>query len=297
LIEKTSFMGFDAVRLSNGKKDELIVVTEVGPRVISFCPEGKDNFFYVNEGELSSDVRGSENWHLYGGTRLWISPETGLTYTPDNVPSEIQIQKDTLAVVSPVDEKTMLRKTIMIEPHGDSFMITYGIRNEGKHLFTAGLWAISCVKPLPGAQIYLPWGTASRWDVKDMKYWRSWLDVGSNIESNQWKPTNEFFIVRPTGEIGKVGFANNWSFAVYRAGALSFVKKTNYIDAASYPDGGCSYEIYTSKEFYEIETLSPLYTIKPGFSFTHREEWWAGYREFDLSSIKKAHGIIQTLVT
>ena len=296
MIEKTKFMGFEAVRLENAKKDELIVLTEVGPRIMSFRPEGGENFFYVNGSELTPGVKGSETWHSFGGTRLWISPETELTYTPDNVPSEVLLEKNRLTVTSPVDKKTKLRKKITIEVQAGSFTITYMLRNEGKHLFTAGLWTLSCVQPLPGAEIYLPWGEESEWNIKDMKYWKSWLGVGSNIESAQWRPTNEFFIIRPSGEIGKVGFANPWSFALYKTENFSFIKKTEYIVTSHYPDGGCSCEVYTCSDFYEMETLSPIYTIKPGLTFTHREKWWAGTEKVDLNSIRKTYDRFQTLI-
>jgi len=294
MIEKTKFTGFDAVRLVNEKKDELIVLTEIGPRIISFKPEGKDNFFYVNAAELQQKVREAETWYALGGTRLWISPEVRLTYTPDNSPSETIIENDILTVISPIDHETKLRKTIKIEVKSNSYLITYGLKNEGKYLITAGLWALSCLSPIKGAEIYLPWGESTEWNVKDMKYWRSWLGVGTDIESHQWKPTNEFFIIAPTGEIGKIGFANHWGFALYRAGDLHFVKKTDYVETAHYPDGGCSFEVYTSKEFHELETLSPLYTIKPGITFTHTEHWWAGFDYIEVSSIEKAYSVIST---
>jgi hypothetical protein len=295
MVEKIKFSGLDAVRIENGKKDELIIVTEVGPRIMSFRPEGKENFFYVNESQLTPAARKSGSWSVYGGTRLWVSPETPLTYAPDNTASEVRIEKGSVTVLSPVDEVSRLRKIITIEAHESSFTITYGLRNEGIHLFAGGLWALSCVKPLQGAAIHLPWGDDSPWNVKDMKYWRGWLNSQGNVESSQWKPTNEFFTIRPTGETGKVGFANSLGFSIFTAGNLSFIKKTDYIASAPYPDGGCSCEIYTSKDFYEIETLSPVYTLKPFLTSTHVEHWWAGFDKIETGSIKKAYETVDSL--
>lgn len=292
MIEKTTFLDFDAIKIINEKNDELIVLTEIGPRIVSFRPQGKDNFFYVNEKELKKEAKGSDSWHMYGGTRFWISPESEMTYAPDNVEAETVIANNTVTIISPVNKMTKLRKTIYLEAKEKTFSITCELKNEGTHLFTAGLWVISCLQPSKLSEFYLPWGENSTWNVKDMKYWKSWLGVQSNIESEQWNPMNEFFIIRPSGEIGKVGFANHWGFALFCTKDITFIKKTNYIESAQYPDGGCSYEVYTSEDFYELETLSPLYTIKPGMTFTHKEEWWAGTQKVELGSIYDASKFI-----
>jgi hypothetical protein len=43
--------------------------------------------------------------------------------------------------------------------------------------------------------------------------------------------------------------------------------------------------VYTSKDFYELETLSPLYCMKPEATYTHKEEWWAGFEKVDVGTI------------
>ena len=42
---------------------------------------------------------------------------------------------------------------------------------------------------------------------------------------------------------------------------------------AEYPDGGCSTELYTCHFMLEVESLSPLYTLKSGESAEHTENW------------------------
>jgi hypothetical protein len=288
MIEKTKFMKLDALRLVNEKGDELIALTEVGPRIISFNPEGKENFLYVNKREIEKVKKGDAAWYSFGGSRLWIAPEYELTYTPDNLPCETVVEGNKAKITAPVDERTGLRRVIEIEALKETFSVTHGIKNEREHLFTAGLWVLTCLAPYKGAEIYLPWGEDSSWDVKDMRYWKSWLVHGSAIASKQWRPTAEFFIVKTTHEQGKVGFPNRWGFALFRYKKLNFIKKSDYIETAQYPDGGCTFEVYTSKDFYELETLSPLYCMKPGVTYTHREEWWAGFEKVDVSTIAAA---------
>lgn len=291
MVEETKFEGFTAIRLTNDKGDELVILTETGPRIMSFKPEGGENFFYVNKDNFREKV-GSDQWLVYGGTRLWVSPETAVTYAHDNVPVQVKTDRDRVTLTAPAGE-TGIRKTMMVEAKPRTFRITCTVVNEGPLLHSAGIWVLSCLEPAAGSRIYLPWGEQGEWNVKDMKYWRSWLEAGSDIESKQWRPTNEFFIIEPTGETGKVGFRNRHGFALFQRGNLSFIKKAGYIEEAHYPDDGCSFEVYTSKDFYEIETLSPLYCLKPGVAYSHSEDWWAGYERIETGSIRSVGSFIE----
>lgn len=295
--KRIKYGGLDAVRILNGKGDELVLVTGVGPRVMSFIPEGGTNIFYVNEEETGPGSVEDETWHLFGGTRLWSSPETGASYSPDNKPCEARIEGTKVCCISPADERTKLRKTLEVEARSRSFTVNYTISNEGTHLITAGLWALSCVKPMNGGTIYLPWGEGGVWDVKDIKYWRSWLGSQTNIRSKQWKPAEEFFVVKPTGEVGKVGFANHWGYALYRSEKISFIKQAKYIPTADYPDSGCSFEVYTCDKFYEIESLSPLYCMKPGRTYSHSEHWWAGSDQIDTSTAATVSDFVKKVLS
>jgi hypothetical protein len=297
MVEKTQYHGTDAVRITNDKEDELVVLTGVGPRIISFRPEGGDNIFYVNEEDFSHPAGRDDPWRVFGGTRLWLSPETESSYSPDNDPCEVEILDRTVSVSSAPDPGTKIRKGMKISSDGECFTVTYSIKNEGTHLATAGLWAITCVQPIEGASILLPWGDGGPWNVKDMKYWRRWLQSVTDVTSAQWNPTNEFFIVNPTGEVGKVGFANGRGFALYSVGNTAFIKYAEYIPTAHYPDGGCSFEVYTCERFYEIETLSPLYVLGPNEGRSHIERWWAGKAKIDMKTIDTAYEFIKRILS
>ncbi|MBN2324258.1 MAG: hypothetical protein JXQ30_11025 [Spirochaetes bacterium] len=296
MIEKTEYRKTDAVRITNDKEDELVVLTGAGPRIISFRPEGGNNVFWVNEEDFRGPAGRDDPWRVFGGTRLWLSPETETSYRPDNGPCEVEIEDGSVTVFSAPDPVTKIRKGVTIAPHGEYFAVTYTIKNEGMHLITAGLWAITCVQPEEGAAIHLPWGGGGPWDVKEMKYWRRWLQSATDVTSVQWNPTNEFFIVNPTGEVGKVGFANSRGFAMYSAGDTTFIKYAAYVPTAHYPDGGCTFEVYTCERFYEIETLSPLFVLCPDESRSHCERWWAGKAEIDKKTIDGAYDFVNRVL-
>ena len=78
-------------RLANDKV-ELIVTGEVGPRVIRFGFLDAPNEFFENKKWLGKS--GDDEWHNYGGHRLWHAPEEQpRTYAPDNDPVTVVKKK------------------------------------------------------------------------------------------------------------------------------------------------------------------------------------------------------------
>src|SRR5487761_422951 len=81
-LESCSYMGHRAISLSN-RTVRLIVLTDVGPRVIHYGFCDAENEFKVYPEQLAAQP---SQWANYGGARLWIAPETARTYFPDNRP-------------------------------------------------------------------------------------------------------------------------------------------------------------------------------------------------------------------
>jgi hypothetical protein len=52
-----------------------------------------------------------------------------------------------------------------------------------------------------------------------------------------------------------------------------FLKRAKANASATYPDFGCSLEMFTNHKFLEIETLGPMRTVRPGESLQHVEHW------------------------
>ena len=72
----------------------------------------------------------------------------------------------------------------------------------------------------------------------------------------------------------KIGAAVADGWAAYaRAGRL-FLKTFRHDPAPTYPDRGCSVEVFTNKDMLELETLGPLATLSPGATVEHVEHWW-----------------------
>src|SRR3954453_10057514 len=84
-IEKTAWGGWpNCYRITNGEV-ELIVTTDVGPRVMRYAFVGGQNLFKEFTPQLGK--HGEKEWMPRGGHRIWMGPEDAkLTYELDNGP-------------------------------------------------------------------------------------------------------------------------------------------------------------------------------------------------------------------
>lgn len=269
-IEKTPYKHWNDAYTLILNDMQLVVVTEIGPRIMSLTVNEGQNVLF-NDDSSSFQVG---DWRVYGGHRLWISPETEACYAPDNHRCEVTVKEDALIVTAPVDPLTHLQKRLEISACNNRFVLRHVVRNTSQLLYQGGLWTLTCVEPT--GTMFFPWGRpGSVWEMKTVHYWTKWGGAHqANVESAQWKPTNDLFLIEPTGEEGKVGSPGYEGFIGIARDDCTFIKQFTYIEGAEYPDSGCSLEAYTSTLFLELETLSPLYTFYPGEEYAHEETWF-----------------------
>jgi hypothetical protein len=72
----------------------------------------------------------------------------------------------------------------------------------------------------------------------------------------------------------KIGVANHQGWAGYLRNGTLFVKRIDWKDGATYPDGGVNVETYTAGTFLELETLGPMSRVEPGATIDHQERWF-----------------------
>ena len=254
---------------------ELVVVTAIGPRILSLRVAGGANILFQDTGDFKKDV-----WNSYGGHRFWVGPETPHTYHADNHPCAAQVAAGLLRVTSPLDARG-LEKILEISADKETggFIVNHRLRNTTTMLAQGNIWALTCVVPHP---IVVPWAAGNAaWNTPMVKFWRRWCDTATtNIESPQWKLRNDYFAIEPTGEIGKVGFYAERGFVACLRPDATFIKAYPVLPGMPYPDGGCNLELYTCDKLIEMETLSPFYTLCPGQEASHAERWIVSARTF-----------------
>jgi hypothetical protein len=122
---------------------ELVVVTAIGPRILSLRLDGGVNVLFEDDTQF-----GVGAWRLYGGHRFMTAPESAATYLPDNTPCEAQVSNGRLRITQLPDARG-LQKTLVIAsgPQAPGFEIIHGLVNRSRRAWFGAPWACTCVKP------------------------------------------------------------------------------------------------------------------------------------------------------
>ncbi len=274
-VKQVAYAGWpNCVQVSNRLVD-LVVTTDVGPRVIRFGFLGEQNEF--KEYPQMLGLTGGEEWRIYGGHRFWHAPEDlKRTYFPDNAPVRCTILQDGVHLFQDVEPTTGMEKEMELHLDADlaRVRVIHRLRNHGLWDVELAPWALSVMRqggtsilPLPPRQRYednlLPTNTLTFWAYTD-------------FTDPRWTLGKQYILLHQDPGISspqKVGLMDTpgW-IACANAGHL-FVVKFAYQAGASYPDFGCSIESYTNEDMLEVETLGPLVRLQPGQSVEHVETW------------------------
>src|SRR3954466_12144064 len=94
-IEPVKYGGWpNCFRVSNGEV-ELILTSDVGPRIMRFGFVGSQNLLKEFEGQMGRS--GEPAWVPRGGHRLWIAPEDPVrSYAPDTQPVAVRVEDGTV---------------------------------------------------------------------------------------------------------------------------------------------------------------------------------------------------------
>jgi hypothetical protein len=274
-IQKTSYDGWpNCYRISNGEV-ELVVTTDIGPRIMRYGFAGGQNLFVEFKDQIGKS--GEKEWVGRGGHRLWSAPEIlPDTYALDNGPVKATFQGDTITLTQPVEKETNLQKEIVVKlaASGTEVEVTHHIRNAGAKARTLAPWALTQMAPGGLAIAVFPQrGTHDEFlsPTNPLTMW-----AYTDFSDPRWTFTKKYILLQmqPGNKASqKTGLFNTHTAAAYLLGSDLFVKKTTADPKGQYPDYGCSYETYTADTFLEMETLGPLVNLKPGQTATHVEHW------------------------
>lgn len=272
IIEKTAYGGWDnCIRITNTIVD-LIITVDVGPRIIRYGFTGQEN--ELCEIKQTMGLTGGTDWRLYGGHRLWHSPEAKpRTYEPDNDPVAWKQIDNGIRTVQDRETSTGIVKEmeVVLSPERSDVTILHRLTNAGLWSVELSVWSITAmatggkeVVPLESADTgLLPNRVLVLWPYTTMNDHR--LQFGDRYITLQQDPERQ-------GPL-KLGIANAQGWAAYFNHNNLFVKYSPYKQNAVYPDFGASYETYTNDFMLEMETLSPLTVLEPGTSVEHPERW------------------------
>ena len=281
-VEKKEYGGWkNTFHLSNGTV-ELVVLSDVGPRIVrySFCSE--ENQFYECA-DHAGKIGGAE-FRLYGGHRLWAWPEIERTYYPDNHPVSVEETPRGAIFRAPIERDspgTNLQRQVELElsAQGSDVMVIHTITNHGTEMTRLAPWAPTALKP--GGRAILPFPPRAAMDknhyqsVGPLALW-SFTD----FTDPRWILCQDYLQLvqheKPAGRFQEqmTGLYNPAEWGAYVRGSHVFLKRAAVQTGKQYPDYGCNFEVFTNSDFLELETLGPIVDLQPGKSTIHEEHWW-----------------------
>ena len=273
-VTEKEYSGAPCLSLTNGVVEALVSIA-FGPRVLFYGFAAGQNFFRVFEDQVRNPTK--NEWHIYGGHRLWLAPEVRpRSYYPDNNPVEYTHNGATVTFTAPIEADTGFQKIIDITLHERGTVVTLNHRIVNHNVWDVELsaWSLSVMniggraviphedyKPHP--DFLTPARPLVLWHFTDMSDPR--LTWGKRYI--QLAQDNAY-----TDKI-KFGVCNTKGCAAYILGNEVFVKRHDFIAGATYPDMGCNAEFFTNPDFLEVESLSPLRVLPPGGAIEHKEVW------------------------
>lgn len=274
--EKYSFAGWqNNVRLSNGKI-EIVITTDVGPRVIKFAAVGGKNLFKEFEKELGK-TSGTE-WLSFGGHRLWHSPEVfPRTYALDFDNVSYKWDGKILKLDQKVESITGIKKDfeITLDEKENHVKVVHKLTNKNLWAVELAAWPLTVVTDKMRAIV--PLEDFEAWEDNFLPNKPIVLWHYTTMDDPRWKWGSKFIQLKQDSKTvtrQKFGTLNKKGWvAGYLDGEL-FLKTFGYDPDACYPDYGCNMEVYTDGDLMEIESLSPITKIEPGQTLIQTENWF-----------------------
>lgn len=279
-IEKTAWQGWaNCYRITNGEV-ELIVTSDIGPRVMRYGFVGGQNFLWEEKANLGKS--GEPKWVARGGHRIWVGPEdVNYTYPPDNSPIRVEIKGSILVATQPVEKETGIEKQIEIrlDATGPGVTMVHRLKNTGVMPLEFAAWALSMMAPGgSGVTGFPPRGTHPEMlaPTNPLVMW-----AFTDFSDARWKFLRKYLILRQdpaNASPQKTGLFNPLTWGAYFLGDEVFIKQYEPGPIAKHPDYGTSYQTFTNADFLEIETMGPM-TKVPGGGVLEHVERWSCYRK------------------
>jgi hypothetical protein len=275
-VEKINYQGWgNSCRLSNTAV-ELIITTDVGPRIIRFGFIGGDNQFHEDPRSLGQ--QGGDEWRLYGGHRLWHAPESQpRTYYPDNHPVSLELHGDFVRITQAPEPTTGIQKEldIYLFENQSHARIIHRLRNTNLWDVDLAPWALSVMAAGGIGILPLPLGGSHAENLTPRTTLSLWAYTAMN--DPRWTWGSRYVLLRqdPTATIPqKVGAFSPDGWLAYSRNGTLFIKCYGVDRDMAYPDMGCSAEMFTNADMLEIETLGALVHLPPKATVTHIEDWF-----------------------
>ena len=270
----------NCLELSNDKIS-LLVTVDVGPRIIRASLKDSETNMMKNDVNRDTTEEGEAfdkfyypgaKWNIYGGHRLWMSPESlPETYYPDNDPVNYEIT-ETGAIFKPNPQvQNGVQYVIEVSLCENDVTINHYITNISDKTLHFSPWALTVLNK--GGLEIIPQNTRDTGLLANRKVimWPY-----SNMADERLYFGEKYITLRQDENVlrpFKMGLDNENGWAMYVLDDTVFVKSYPHFLDKEYEDFGVSFETYTNEHILEIETLGVKSSPAPGETVLHTEKW------------------------
>ena len=264
----------NCLKVTNGDA-ELIVTTDIGPRIVEYRLAKGDNILGGSPGVLNK----TDEWQIWAGHRIWIAPEHKVrSYGPDNGPiGHMPEGPRGVKLMQPVEPVSHVQKELIVtlDETGSGVTVVHRLTNRGTAPTELATWGLTVMNP--NGTAILPQEPYIRHEDEVLPARPLALWHYTDLSDPRWQHGPKF--LRLTGDPAKgtpqkAGILNKVGWAAYARGGLLFVKRIPYDPKATYTDHGSNTEVYTEGAFFEVESLGALVTLAPGQTASHTERWF-----------------------
>lgn len=285
-IARQSFAGWDDTYLITNGAIAARVVADVGPRVVELGPATGPNLLYVRTREMGG--RGEERWKFRGGWRLWIAPERrATTYALDNTPCVVaRIDDAALRVSGPPQPEAGVRKhvTVRVDPARPRITVTSEVENVADTALTCAPWTLAVLRAGGRAFVPMECGPVEALDsVRRLICWSYTRMADPRYRfGDRLVEVDHAAVLRGPGptwlsadratDESKIGVDARAGWAAYLLDRTLLVTHAA-VDDGPRVDGGATLEIYSNREFLELEHVGVLRVLAPRESLAFVETW------------------------
>ncbi|RLG82415.1 MAG: hypothetical protein DRO40_07700 [Thermoprotei archaeon] len=268
----------DGIKIAKYKMGDLIVgvALNIGPRVLYLSHSSRPEFNVFGI-DLSVQLETEDGvWKLYGGHRLWTSPEElPRTYSIDDKPVKVEVKEDKIVIEGPPEEKNLVKKTIEIKPlDSNTLEVVHRIKNISRWELEYSCWALTVMRRNGYAIIPVKAKCVDKPCLKPNRLIALW--PYTKLNDPRLRFFEKYVVIKQDPSIKdklKIGVRSEKSWLGYYIEGLLFIKTSTFHEDRTYPDYGVNLEVYTDSRILEIETLSPLERVLPMKELVHVEKW------------------------
>jgi hypothetical protein len=250
---------------------ELIITSDVGPRIIDCRLPGGENLLYQFPEQMGNTF--GEAFRFYGGHRLWHAPEDPeRTYQPDNQPLSVDVRETQLQLTAPLEHETGIQKHLYITPHETHITLDHSLTNHNLWDVTLAPWALTMMTGGGTAILPLPPRGSHEDNLQPTSRLALW--AYTDLSDPRWQYGRQYLRLRQDSQHTtpqKIG-AYPVQWLAYVLDDVLFLKEFS-AETATYPDNQSNAELFTDEKLLELESLGVLAAVAPGDKIHHREIW------------------------